>query len=50
MMDELGLDSSYHAYLDVAPALTLATVNVMSLFGLHRRWRARRWGSSRWSR
>jgi hypothetical protein len=39
MMDELGLDSSYHAYLDVAPALTLATVNVMSLFGLHRRWR-----------
>jgi hypothetical protein len=39
MMDELGLDSSYHAYLDVAPATTLATVNVMSLFGLHRRWR-----------
>jgi hypothetical protein len=39
MMDELGLDSSYHAFLDVAPALTLATVNVMSLFGLHRRWR-----------
>ena len=39
MMDELGLDSTYHAYLDVAPALTLATVNVMSLFGLHRRWR-----------
>lgn len=39
MMDELGLDSSYHAYLDVAPAITLATVNVMSLFGLHRRWR-----------
>jgi hypothetical protein len=39
MMDELGLDSRYHAYLDVAPALTLATVNVMSLFGLHRRWR-----------
>jgi hypothetical protein len=39
MMDELGLDSAYHAYLDVAPAITLATVNVMSLFGLHRRWR-----------
>jgi hypothetical protein len=39
MMDELGLDPTYHAYLDVAPAITLATVNVMSLFGLHRRWR-----------
>ena len=39
MMDELGLDSTYHAFLDVAPAITLATVNVMSMFGLHRRWR-----------
>lgn len=39
MMDELGLDARYGAYLDVAPAITLATVNVMSLFGLHRRWR-----------
>jgi hypothetical protein len=39
MMDELELDSGYHAYLDAAPAITLATVNVMSLFGLHRRWR-----------
>jgi hypothetical protein len=34
-----GLDPSYGAYLDVIPATTLATVNLMSLFGLHRRWR-----------
>jgi hypothetical protein len=38
-MDELGLDSSYGAYLDHIPGVTLATVNLMSLFGLHRRWR-----------
>ncbi|MGZ5387004.1 MAG: iron-containing redox enzyme family protein [Solirubrobacterales bacterium] len=37
-MDALGLDSSYGAYLDRLPALTLANVNLMSLFGLHRRW------------
>ena len=37
-MDALGLDSSYGAYLDKLPAVTLATVNLMSLFGLHRRW------------
>lgn len=36
-MEELGLDASYGAYLDVIPAFTLATVNLMSLFGLHRR-------------
>ena len=38
-MEALGLDSRYGAYLDVLPGLTLATVNLMSLFGLHRRWR-----------
>lgn len=38
-MDALGLDSTYGAYLDLLPAATLATVNLMSLFGLHRRWR-----------
>jgi hypothetical protein len=38
-MEALGLDSSYGAYLDLLPASTLATVNLMSLFGLHRRWR-----------
>jgi hypothetical protein len=35
----LGLDSAYGAYLELIPAVTLATVNQMSLFGLHRRWR-----------
>jgi hypothetical protein len=38
-MDELGLDSRYGAYVDRLPGVTLATVNLMSLFGLHRRWR-----------
>jgi hypothetical protein len=35
----LGLDANYGAYLDRIPGVTLATVNLMSLFGLHRRWR-----------
>jgi hypothetical protein len=34
-----GLDGSYGAYVDRLPGLTLATVNLISLFGLHRRWR-----------
>ncbi len=38
-MEALGLDPTYGAYLDRLPAVTLATVNLMSLFGLHRRWR-----------
>jgi hypothetical protein len=38
-MRALGLDPTYGAYLDCIPAVTLATVNVMSLFGLHRCWR-----------
>ncbi len=38
-MRALGLDPSYGAYLDLIPGVTLATVNQMSLFGLHRRWR-----------
>jgi hypothetical protein len=38
-MRALGLNPAYGAYLDVIPAVTLATVNQMSLFGLHRRWR-----------
>jgi Iron-containing redox enzyme len=38
-MDALGLDSRYGAYLDAIPAATLATVNLMSLCGLHRRLR-----------
>jgi len=38
-MTALGLDSRYGAYLERIPGITLATVNLMSLFGLHRRWR-----------
>jgi hypothetical protein len=38
-MTALGLDASVGAYVDVLPGSTLATVNLMSLFGLHRRWR-----------
>jgi hypothetical protein len=38
-MEELGLDRRYGAYLDRVPGLTLSTCNLISLFGLHRRWR-----------
>jgi hypothetical protein len=34
-----GLDDGYGAYLDRLPASTLATVNLVHLFGLHRRHR-----------
>jgi heme oxygenase-like protein len=40
-MRALGLDDTYGAYLDRLPGITLATVNLMSLFGLHRRHRGR---------
>jgi hypothetical protein len=36
-MRALGLDDGYGAYLDLIPGVTLATVNLMSLAGLHRR-------------
>ncbi|MET7516607.1 iron-containing redox enzyme family protein [Streptomyces sp. NPDC005480] len=36
LMTDLGLDTDYGHYADVAPPQALATVNVMSLFGLHR--------------
>jgi hypothetical protein len=38
-MEELGLDARYGAYIDRLPGVTLATVNLMTFFGLHRRWR-----------
>jgi hypothetical protein len=38
-MAALGLDPNYGSYVDVIPGVTLATVNLVSLFGLHRRWR-----------
>jgi hypothetical protein len=36
-MAALGLDPAYGAYLEQLPGVTLATVNLMSGFGLHRR-------------
>ena len=38
-MTALDLDPTYGAYLDRLPAVTLATTNLISLFGLHRRLR-----------
>jgi hypothetical protein len=38
-MRGLGLDDAYGAYVDDVPAITLASANMMSLFGLHRRLR-----------
>ncbi len=36
LMAAAGLDASYLGYLDAVPAESLAAVNLMSLFGLHR--------------
>lgn len=36
LMDAAGLDTTYLGYLDDVPGLALASVNLMSLFGLHR--------------
>jgi hypothetical protein len=38
-MEAVGLDRRYGAYLERIPGVTLATVNLMSFFGLHRRHR-----------
>lgn len=38
-MRGLGLEDGYGAYVDVVPALSLTSVNMMSLFGLNRRLR-----------
>jgi hypothetical protein len=38
-MVALGLDPTYGAHVDLIPAVTLATVNLISLLGLHRRLR-----------
>lgn len=38
-MAALDLDPTYGAYLDHIPAVTLATTNLVSMFGLHRRLR-----------
>jgi hypothetical protein len=39
LMRDLGLDAGYGALWHAAPAAAFASVNTMSLFGLHRRWR-----------
>ena len=39
-MSALGLDSSYGSYVEMMPGITLATVNLVSMFALHRKWRA----------
>jgi hypothetical protein len=39
LMGALDLDARYGAYIDSIPGVTLATCNLASLFGLHRRWR-----------
>ncbi len=39
LMRHLDLDSSYGRYLDIIPGSTLAAVNLLSMFGLHRRMR-----------
>lgn len=36
-MRELGLSDQYAHYVDVVPAVTLASLNALSMFGLHRR-------------
>jgi hypothetical protein len=38
-MRAIGLDARYGEFLDVVPGTTLSTVNLVSFFGLHRRWR-----------
>lgn len=48
MMDDLGLDHTYGHYLGRAPAPALAVVNLMSLFGLHRRLRGALVGHFAW--
>jgi hypothetical protein len=39
LMRSLGLDDTYASYVDHVPAITLASMNMMSLFGLNRRLR-----------
>jgi hypothetical protein len=39
VLDELELRPEYGAYIDRLPGIALTTCNLVSLFGLHRRWR-----------
>jgi hypothetical protein len=52
-MRALDHNPTYGAYLDRLPATTLATTNLISMFGLHRRLRGPwsvTWPTSRWTR
>jgi hypothetical protein len=40
-MRGIGLDATYGFYLDRLPAITLSTVNLVTMFGIHRRFRGR---------
>ncbi|MFK4070160.1 iron-containing redox enzyme family protein [Streptomyces sp. NPDC029674] len=48
LMADLGLETSYGHYVNAAPAEVLATVNLMSLFGLHRAHRGELVGHFAW--
>lgn len=37
-LERLGLDSRYGAHLDAVPGIALALTNLVSMFGMHRRW------------
>jgi hypothetical protein len=39
-MTALGLDDSYGSYVEILPGVTLATVNLSSMFSFHPQWRA----------
>ncbi len=39
LMFDYGLDTRYGHYLDTVPGVTLLSSNLITLFGLHRRWR-----------
>jgi hypothetical protein len=39
-MTALGLDDSYGSYVEILPGVTLATVNLASMFSFHPQWRA----------
>lgn len=39
LMSGLGLRTEYGHYVHLIPGITLATVNLLSMFGLNRRWR-----------
>lgn len=39
VMSGWGLDTAYGHYLDVVPGVTLMASNMITMFGLHRRWR-----------